>query len=42
MRSQVETIHSYLDSAICWIEYLADRQDSRFGREEADGYLSSR
>lgn len=34
-----ETIHSYLDSAICWIKYLADGQDSRFGREEANRYL---
>lgn len=32
-------IHSCLDSAISWIEHLADGQDSRFGREEADGYL---
>nr|DAN62018.1 MAG TPA: hypothetical protein [Caudoviricetes sp.] len=23
-RSQIETIHSYLDSAICWIKHLAE------------------
>lgn len=34
--SEHETIHSYLDSAICWIKHLADGQDSRFRREEAD------
>ena len=38
-RSQIETIHSYLDIIICWTQHLADGQDSRFGREEADGYL---
>ena len=29
-------IHRYLDSGLCWIKHLADGQDSRFGREEAD------
>nr|DAY23428.1 MAG TPA: hypothetical protein [Caudoviricetes sp.] len=28
-----------MDSSVRWIEYLADGQDSRFGRKEADGYL---
>lgn len=36
---KIETIHRNMDSAICWIEHLADGQDSRFGRKEADGYL---
>ena len=31
-REKIETIHSYLDSAISWIEHLADGQDSRFRR----------
>lgn len=33
MRSQNETIHSNMDSCLCWIEHLADEQDSRFGRK---------
>ena len=38
-RSQIETIHSNLDIIVCWTKHLADGQDSRFGREEADGHL---
>lgn len=29
LRRRHETIHSYLDSSICWIECLADGQDCR-------------
>nr|DAD92228.1 MAG TPA: hypothetical protein [Siphoviridae sp. ctnot10] len=27
---------------LCWTKHLADGQDSRFGRKEADGYLQGR
>lgn len=32
-RLKIETIHSNLDSAICWIEHLADGQDSESRRK---------
>nr|DAM95225.1 MAG TPA: hypothetical protein [Caudoviricetes sp.] len=38
-RKQIETIHSYLDSAICWTKHLADGQDCRTRTKEADGCL---
>ena len=36
---KIEKIYRNMDAIVRWIEYLADGQDSRFGREEADGYL---
>lgn len=38
-RLSYEKIHRNIDFTICWIEYLADGQDSRFGKKEADDYL---
>lgn len=32
-------IHRNLDSAICWIEHLADGQDPESGREASDYHL---
>nr|DAK72514.1 MAG TPA: hypothetical protein [Caudoviricetes sp.] len=40
-RLKIETFYHNLDFIVCWIEYLADGQDSESRRKKADGYLQS-
>ena len=41
-RQQIETLYRNLDFCLCWIEHLADGQDCRTRRKEADCRLQSR
>lgn len=41
-RSQIEKIHRNMDSAISWIEYLADGQDCKTRRKAPDAHLQGR